>query len=78
MPCRHNKNLIDCNSYFLAYCCSLRRCNLSHRDWFEGAPGLVLFNSKKAGNRDSPSPFSLPRGANLPMMSLMSGSLPNK
>lgn len=31
IPCRHNKKLIDCNSYFPAYSCGFRGSNLSRR-----------------------------------------------
>lgn len=46
IPCRHNKKLIDCNSYFPAYSCGFRGSHLSRGDsdplvW-RGARGCVV------------------------------------
>lgn len=57
IPCRHNKKLIDCNSYFPAYFVvsgEVISAVETATHWFEGAPGAVLSTSVEPGSRVSP------------------------
>lgn len=57
IPCRHNKKLIDCNSYFPAYFAvsgEVISAVEMATHWFEGAPGAVLSTSVEPGSRVSP------------------------
>ena len=76
IPCRHNKKLIDCNSYFPAYSCGFRENHLSCRDddplvW-RGPRGCVV-QLRGASPPCSPWPSALMS----PMTSPTPGSLPN-